>query len=326
MLKCRAMSGISARSARLAGAGARWGVLPLLSASVLWGTSGTAQALAHLHVDPPLVGAARLLSGAAALVVIAAATGRLRVRELLAADRRRWLLTAGVATAVYQAAFFGAVARAGVALGTLVALGSAPAFCGLFARRFAGESLPRAWTLSTACAVAGCALLVLPHGGSGAADLFGIALSVVAGACYGAYTVCLKRLLGTGADPIPVLAVTVGIGAVLLSPFLFTGAGAGALASPAGLLLTAWLGLVVTACAYVLFARGLARVPARTAGTLSLAEPLTATVLGALVLAESWTLTTAAGGGLLAIGLACSALGPERPARAFVPAPAASRP
>ena len=82
----------------------------------------------------------------------------------------------------------------------------------------------------------------------------------------------------------------------------------------------------MTAGAYVLFARGLARVPARTAGTLSLAEPLTATVLGALVLAESWTLTTAAGGVLLAIGLACSALGPGRPARAFVPAPAASRP
>ncbi len=308
MLKFWAMSGTSARSDRLAGAGARWGILPLLSASVIWGTSGTAQALAQLHADPPLIGAARLLSGAAALVVIAAVTGRLRVRELLAADRRRWLLTAGFATAVYQAAFFGAVARTGVALGTLVALGSAPAFCGLFARRFGGESLPRAWTLSTACAVAGCALVVLPHGGGGGADPFGIALSVVAGGCYGAYTVCVKRLLGTGADPIPVLAVTVSIGAVLLSPFLFTGAGA--LASPAGLLLTAWLGLVVTAGAYVLFARGLARVPARTAGTVSLAEPLTATVLGALVLAESWTLTTAAGGLLIAVGLACSVAGP----------------
>ena len=82
----------------------------------------------------------------------------------------------------------------------------------------------------------------------------------------------------------------------------------------------------MTACAYVLFARGLARVPARTAGTLSLAEPLTATVLGALVLAESWTLTTAAGGGLLADRAGLQRMGPERPARAFVPAPAASRP
>ncbi len=316
------MSGISAQS----GAGARvgWGILPLLSASVLWGTSGTAQALAHLHADPPLIGAARLLSGAAALVAIAASTRRLGVRELLVSDRRWWLLTAGTATAVYQAAFFAAVARTGVALGTLVALGSAPAFCGLFARRFAGESLPRVWTLSTGCAVAGCALLVLPHGGGSEADLFGISLSVLAGACYGAYTVCLKRLLGQGADPIGVLAVTVTIGAVLLAPLLLTGAGA--LVSSAGLLLTAWLGVVVTAAAYVLFARGLARVPARTAGTLSLAEPLTATVLGALVLSESWTLTTAAGGLLLAVGLAFSALGLGRPARVIVPAPAASSP
>ncbi len=323
MLKSAAMSGINApkRSGRWAGAG--WGVLPLLSASVLWGTSGTAQALARLDADPPLIGAARLLSGAAALMAIAAFTGRLRVRGLLDRERRWWLLIAGLATAVYQAAFFAAVARTGVALGTLVALGSAPAFCGVFARRFGGESLPRVWTLSTACAVAGCALLVLPRGGGGV-DLFGIALSVLAGACYGAYTVCLKRLLAGGADPIPVLAVTVTIGAALLSPLLL--GGAGALVSPAGLLLTAWLGLVVTAAAYVLFARGLARVPARTAGTLSLAEPLTATALGAVVLAESWTLTTAVGGLLLAVGLALSALGVGRPARSFVPAPAASSP
>lgn len=313
------MTGIGARIRRFGDTGAGWGLLPLLSASVLWGTSGTAQALAHLKADPSLVGAARLLWGAVALLLIAAATGRLRVRALIARDLRRWLVTAGVATAVYQAAFFAAVARTGVALGTLVALGSAPAFCGLFARRWAGESLPRTWALSTACAVAGCALLVLPNGGGGA-DPLGIALSVVAGACYGAYTVCLKRLLGEDADPIPVLAVTVTIGAVLLSPFLLTGNGA--LVSPAGLLLGAWLGLAVTAGAYVLFARGLARVPARTAGTLSLAEPLTATVLGALVLSESWTLTTAAGAFLLAVGLAFTVFGLRQPARAFAPAPA----
>jgi len=44
-----------------------WKITPLLCASVLWGTTGTAQALAHLHAAPPAIGAARLLSGGLAL-------------------------------------------------------------------------------------------------------------------------------------------------------------------------------------------------------------------------------------------------------------------
>ena len=66
------------------------------------------------------------------------------------------------------------------------------------------------------------------------------------------------------------------------------------------------------------------RVPARTAGTLSLAEPLTATVLGTVVLSEAWSPARAGGGALLAAGLAVSALrsGDGRAAVDEVPAAA----
>jgi DME family drug/metabolite transporter len=290
-----------------------WKTTPLLCASVLWGTTGTAQALAHLHARPPVVGAARLLSGGLALWLAGAVRGRLSLRELLEPGRRGCFLAAGLGTAIYQAAFFAAVARTGVALGTLVALGSAPAFCGLLAHQLAGERLPAAWTLCTGCALLGCVLLLTP-GGHGGVDLLGIGLSLVAGACYGVYTVCVKRLLGTGADPLGVLIGTVTIGAVLLSPVFATGAGA--VWSPASLLLVFWLGPVATAGAYMLFVRGLAHVPARTAGTLSLAEPLTATVLGTIVLAEAWSPARLAGGALLALGLALSARRPAADDRA----------
>jgi DME family drug/metabolite transporter len=46
------------------------------------------------------------------------------------------------------------------------------------------------------------------------------------------------------------------------------------------------LGLVATATAYVLFARGLKVVTVATAVTLSLVEPMTAGVLGIVVLGE----------------------------------------
>lgn len=279
-------------------------ITPLLCASVLWGTTGTAQALAHLQARPAVVGAARLLAGALALWIAGAVTGRVSLRELFSRGRRGWFLAAGLAAAVYQAAFFAAVARTGVALGTLIALGSAPAFCGLLASALAGERLPAAWVMCTACAVLGCSMLLAP-GGRGGVDLLGVGLSLLAGACYGVYTVCVKQLLSARAHPLTVLIGTVTTGAVLLSPVFITGAGA--LWSPTGALLVLWLGPVATAGAYVLFARGLAHVPARTAGTLSLAEPLTATVLGTIVLAESWSPARAAGGALLALGLAFSA-------------------
>jgi DME family drug/metabolite transporter len=295
-----------------------WKTTPLLCASVLWGTTGTAQALAHLHARPPAVGAARLLCGGLALWLAGAATGRRSLRELLSRGRRGWFLAAGLATAIYQAAFFAAVARTGVALGTLVALGSAPAFCGVLAHELGGERLPASWAVCTGCAVIGCALLLAPDG-HGTVDLLGVGLSLVAGACYGVYTVCIKRLLGTGADPLSVLIGTVTIGAALLSPVFVTGARA--VWSPAGLLLVFWLGPVATAGAYMLFVRGLAHVPARTAGTLSLAEPLTATLLGTIVLAESWTPARLAGGALLALGLAFSARQPAGDDRAVAAEP-----
>jgi DME family drug/metabolite transporter len=284
------------------------GVALLLATSVLWGTTGAAQQLADIDAAPALVGAARLAVGATALLALTLTAGRREALvRTLSARLRWWTLAAGVATAVYQAAFFSAVQETGVALAAVVALGSAPVFCGLLARRYLGEHLPRTWSIATACAIAGCTLLLLPAG-LDAPSPTGVALALVAGACYGAYTVSAKRLLDAEPDAIAVLAATLGVGAVLSAPVLV--AGAAALATPSGILLAGWLGLVATAGAYLLFARGLTRVPAATAGTLSLAEPLTAAALGIVVLAERPS-TTALGGALvLVIGLALSAVVP----------------
>ncbi|HDH03427.1 MAG TPA: EamA family transporter, partial [Actinobacteria bacterium] len=53
-----------------------------------------------------------------------------------------------------------------------------------------------------------------------------------------------------------------------------------------GLLTVGWLGVMATAIAYLLLAAGLARTGVNRATTLSLGEPLTATVLGLVVLGE----------------------------------------
>jgi len=209
--------------AHVAGGGRGAGVGPLVLASIIWGTTGTAQAVSHVHASSPVLGAARLLAGSTALAVFARKSGRGAARAAIARPRqRRWVLSAGIATAVYQAAFFAAVTRTGVALGTLLALGSAPIFCGLLARLLIGERVPPSWATATACAVIGSGLLLLP-GAQRSADVLGIALSLLAGACYALYTVSAKRLLGSGAAPLGILVATTGTGAAILLPVLIAG-------------------------------------------------------------------------------------------------------
>jgi DME family drug/metabolite transporter len=90
-------------------------------------------------------------------------------RLLLAACTRaqRWLLGLGaLAVAGYPVTFYPAVARTGVAMATVIALGSAPVFAGLLAWA-TGQGRPgRRWATAAAAAVLGCAALVLRSGAS----------------------------------------------------------------------------------------------------------------------------------------------------------------
>jgi DME family drug/metabolite transporter len=97
------------------------------------------------------------------------------------------------------------------------------------------------------------------------------------------------------------VVVFAAAGLVLLPVALV--AGVGPLLSPGGLLMVAHLGIVTVAVAYVLFTRGLAGVGVAAAGTLTLAEPATATVCGVVVLGERPGGAALAGLGLIAAGL-----------------------
>jgi drug/metabolite transporter, DME family len=269
--------------------------LQVLLAALCFATTGTAQALGPGGADPVGVGAVRILVGGALLVAVAVAlrSGMPRLR------RAHGAAVAGVA--VYQLAFFAAVADTGVAVGTIVALGSAPTLAGLFEWLLERRRPARRWAVATALACAGVALLALA-GGEASVSVPGVALAIVAGAAYAVYTLAAKRLLTAGHAPEAVMAAAFGLGAIVLLPAL-------ALSSPGwllhadGLALALFLGVIPTALAYVLFARGLRRLSASETATLTLAEPLTAGALGALVLAEPLTAMSAAGAGLVLAGL-----------------------
>jgi drug/metabolite transporter, DME family len=103
--------------------GATYGSVCVLAAAVLWGTTGTAAALApgvgSLAVGAAAMGVGGLLQAAVALRVVRAHRVDLWVQW-------RTLAVAAGAVAVYPLAFYSSMRLAGVAVGTVVSIGSAP--------------------------------------------------------------------------------------------------------------------------------------------------------------------------------------------------------
>ncbi|MGW6917186.1 DMT family transporter [Kitasatospora sp. NPDC054939] len=289
------------------GAAVRAGVLPVLAAAVLWGTVGPAQRWADTGADPVALGGCRMLLGGAVLCAVALRPRGLRT--LGARGVRGWLLVGIAVTALFQAAFLQAVDRTGAAVATAVAFGSVPVVAGLCARLpiggAPGERLDAKWTAGTVFAVAGTALLLLP-GSGGAADARGVLLAAVAGASFGVYIVGTKRLTAAGGDPAAAAPVCVLAAGLLVAPWVV--AAPEGLGSPRALGLIGWLALGTTALGYLLFTSGLGRISAATTGTLSLAEPLVAAVLGVLLLDERLGGWSGAGLALLLGGLVVVAL------------------
>jgi DME family drug/metabolite transporter len=226
------------------------------------------------------------------------------VRVLGGTTRTAVLIALGaVGVLAYQPLFFLGTRENGVAIGTVVALGSAPIATGIVdaVRRRRAPS-PR-WMLATAIALAGVVLVSGVTGGAIALAPGGLLASAGAGMSYALYTVCGKALIERGWTSTRVMGTVFGVAALASVPVLLA-AGTAWLATPAGLALALWLGVVTTAVAYLLFGWGLARLSAVTVSTLTLAEPLAATLLGLFVLREQLTLVSGIGLALIAVGLA----------------------
>lgn len=269
----------------------------ILFAAILWGTSGTTQALAPAESSPQVLGLFRLLGGALTLSLLAWRNGTLsHIRSL---PIRLTLLTSALMSA-YQLLFFGGVGMAGVAIGTVVGIGSAPIIAGLLRIFIERQAITPRWMLSTALAIIGCALLLFPADGVEINGL-GILLAIGAGASYAVYTLCSK-ILFDGRDSDAVTGIIFLGSAIILFPTLGN-VNLTWIVQPSGLALFVWLGLIVTGLSYWSFGRGLKLVSASTAVTLTLAEPLTAGLLGIFLLGEHLTVLGAVGILLLIIGL-----------------------
>lgn len=267
----------------------RGSVLAVVSAAVLFGTTGTAQALASqqlgFDLDPLAVGSARVVLAGLILAAFAYIRGGLGFTRL----RARSAIIGGCGVAAYQLGFFTGVQTAGIAAGTMIALGSGPAFTGVLQWLMDRRRLGSRWLVSTVVAVAGMALIVAGQsGGESSNVLAGAAPALVAGLGYAVYTVAGSGLINAGTSPQAAMGQMFGIGGIILLPVLVrqwpggldTAAGAGAVL---------YLVAVPTVLAYLLFAVALQQLKHATVATLTLFEPVVAATLGAAILGENIT-------------------------------------
>lgn len=303
-------------------------VLAVLAAAVLFGTTGTSQALGPGGTTPLSIGVVRMVIGGAGLAVVAFALAARHARRRPAGSARTprslrpsaggirplsLMVLTGACLAIYQPLFFLGTARNGVAVATVVALGSAPILAGIGEWALTRRVPSLTWMAATALATLGVVMLAAGgEAGTAGTDPLGLLGSVGAGASFAVIANAQRRLLDDGWDPFTVVAA-MGASSAAICALALPFVDLSWLGTAAGAAMAVWLGVATIAIAYVLFTWGLSGLTAATAATLTLGEPLTATLLGIVVLDERLSALAIAGLVVLAGGLALLAWGSRAP-------------
>lgn len=263
-------------------------VLPyilVLIGAILWGTTGTAQTFLPDSAHPFIISAGRSATGGLFLLIIMILLKKIKFHSW----PWKQTLYAAICISLFQLLFFSSVRLTGVAIASVVAIGSAPVFSGLIEWIFLKMRPTRIWGGSTALAIVGCMFLFITKGEVSINPL-GVLYSLVAGLIFALYTMTSKSLLQKE-DAISVVAMTFSLSALLLTPFFFI-FDVSWLKEAGNIGIIFYLGIATTSIAYVLYGWGLRKIPASSALTLSLAEPTTAALLGVVVVGEVLSMTS----------------------------------
>ncbi|MGK7376611.1 DMT family transporter [Planococcus sp. 1R117A] len=259
-----------------------WPYIWVLLGAMLWGTTGTAQSFLDGTAHPLTIGALRLSIGGFTLLAFVLWTKKLMFRSI------PWkaVFLSAATMALFQPLFFSSVQLTGIAIGTVVAIGSAPVFSGILEWAVLRKKPDRVWAMATGLAIVGC-LLLFADKDAPAVNPMGILLALSAGLSFAAYALISKKVLER-MDAVPSVAVIFSLSALYLMPFLFF-FDLSYIAAPENLGVILYLGLGATSLSYILFSSGLKIIPSSSAVTLSLAEPMTAALLGVFIVGEVLT-------------------------------------
>ena len=272
----------------------RAALIAVVGAACLFGSTGTIASIGPDDLSPVAAGVWRSVIGA----VLLAASARSRRRTEWRVLANRWVWIGGVGVAGYQLAFFEAMNRTGVAIGTVITIGVGPVVAGCFDVSMRRVMPTRAWFCGTSIAVGGVVLLTTSASDP---DALGIVLALVAACSFPLYGEAAQRLM-VNRPYRCAMALVFGAGAVLLFPLAVVTADE-ALASGESIATVVALGVATLAVAYLLWGFGLRALSLSTVVTVTLVEPAVAAALSVLVLDEAFTAILVVGVSMVAIGV-----------------------
>ena len=281
-------------------------ILLILGAAALFGTTGTVLANGPLGVDSVTAGVTRLLVGGAGLAIVS----HRHFRQVLG---QFWVAGLGaVGVGAYQLCFFYSTRHAGVAVATVITIGSSPLFARLIGALRHRPPPHRLWYLAALILSVGLAFLSSAQDAGSQVELVGVISALVAGLSYAIYTECAAVLIDQKLDSTAVMGVLFLGAGILTSPFLLFRP-VSWIATQRGVVMIVYLGIVTLSLAYVAFGKGLKKLVPTTVVMLTLLEPVVATLLAYFVLHEKVSGPTWFGMLLVLVGLPIIAISVQRP-------------
>ncbi|MBF4455505.1 EamA family transporter [Acinetobacter sp. SK-43] len=266
------------------------GFIAVLIASILWGTTGTAASYAP-NLSPLTIGAIAMGGGG----LLQALLAHKKILDHLPQIKSYYplLLIGMISVAIYPLAFYSSMRMAGITIGTVVSIGSAPLFTALLEKIFDKKALSLKWFISFIFGVIGVLLLSVgethSHGPTQSISTdqknIGIILGLIAALTYSLYSWAAKKMIDRGVDSKTSMGLIFGFGALILLPTLFF-TGSNLFDESVNLYVVAYMMLIPMFLGYLLFGYALKMISASTATTLTLFEPLVAALFAVLLVGE----------------------------------------
>ncbi|WP_392563676.1 EamA family transporter [Orbus wheelerorum] len=266
-----------------------YGFIAVLMAAFLWGTTGTAASFAP-DLSPLTIGAVAMGGGG----LLQALLARKNIIHHFSGIKNHYLyLVIGVlSVAIYPLAFYSSMHLAGITIGTVVSIGTAPLFTALLEKFFDKKHLSIMWFICFILGVTGVILLSMGGTHSRMLDdpqdhlkIIGIVLGIIAGLTYSLYSWAAKKLIDQGIDAKASMGLIFGFGALFLLPTLFY-TGTNIFDTAINIYVLGYMMLIPMFLGYVLFGYGLKTISASKAITLTLFEPLVAAAFAIFLVGE----------------------------------------
>ncbi|MDB1125021.1 DMT family transporter [Vibrio algarum] len=267
----------------------QFGILSILFAATLWGTTGTVASFAP-NISSLAIGAFSMGIGGIFQACLSLKSVRKDFVKVI--HQKKTLIVSIIALVVYPLAFYSSMRLAGVAIGTVISISTAPFFSVLLECLFSNNNkVTKQWLLSFVVGVIGIILLVTS--GSSLINnidqdmrFFGILLGFVSGMTYATYSWGVKAMIDRGVQSQAAMGCTFGFGAILLLPTLFI-TGENLFASSTNVMVIFYMALIPMGVGYIAYGFGLRFVTASSANLLTLFEPVIAAVLAVMIVGES---------------------------------------